>query len=476
MRLILLLSQVLVFLTVGGKVYAGNSNASIQNTWVQTTPNIKTSRLTFLQAVKLGESDVVAKKLKQGVNVDYIQDGHYSPLFFASAKGYDDIAQMLIQYGANPNLAGRGGWTPLMAAAMHGQNKNITLLLNARANLELQQVQGKTALMIAVEFDKLVSVKQLIQRGANVNAKIHNMPFNEKSVLSLAVEHGNVDVVKVLLTAGANFNRTTFDSEGPFAYAIKKEKKDMLVLLLKQDAKIQKHENVRRFNDKRNTGLHYAAEFGTPEILQLLLASGENPKQKNKAGSTALMIAARAGRIDNVEVLSSSATKAEIQEVFDLVIRTGLTLGINKIFALGANVNTTNALGETPLMVAVENRHHLIVDILLSKGASIQGVSNEGEDALMIALSTTPPKLRIVTTLINKGANVQRKNARGDTALHVAAKHCAEWDFSVIEALLMAGAKQDDVNNKGKRARDLVTDNCLDSNWTSWGTWKRNLL
>ena len=473
MQFILLFSLVSIFLMLSGKVnavnsHASNNHASTQNTWVQQTPNISAPSLTFLQAVKLGERDIVAKKLKQGVSVDDIQDGHYSPLFFASAKGYEDIAQMLIQYGANPNKAGRGGWAPLMVAAMHGQNKNITLLLNAGANPELQHVQGKTALMIALEFDKVATVNQLIQRGANVNARSHNMHSTGKSVLSLAVEHGNIDVVKILLAAGANFNNKIFASEGPLASAIESGQNDMVALLLNHVPKIQKNNNKwdsrnnrgnsKRANSARNSRLHHAAKFGTPEILQLLLAVEEKSKDKNNTGSTALMIAARAGRIDNVEVLASSATKEEIQDVFNIVITTGLTTGVNKILALGANVNAANALGETPLMLAVKNRHHLIVDILLSEGANIQAVSNEGNDALMIALVTTPLKQRIVTTLLEGGANIQRKDALGNSALHVAAKHCAALDFYVVEALLRAGAKQSDINSEGKCARDLLTD------------------
>jgi len=470
MRLIFLFPLVFVFLTVSAEisaeindeVNASNNKASTQNTWVQQTPNISASNLTFLQAVKLGERDTVAKKLKQGVNVDDIQDGHYPPLFFASAKGYDDISKMLIQYGANPNIAGRGGWTPLMVASMHGQNKNITLLLDAGANLELQHGQGKTALMVAIEFDKIDTVNQLIQRGANVNARSHNRQPKGKSVLSFAVEKGNVDVVKALLAAEAGVNSKMFDSEGPFAYAIATGQKDMVALLLKLGPNVQKNTNKLNSNhSKRGRRLHYAAEHGTAEILQLLLASGGNPTQKNGTGSTALMVAARVGNIDNVEALASYATKDEMQEVLYIVITTGLTTGVNKILALGANVNATNDLGETPLMLAVANRHHLIVDILLAEGANIQAVSNEGRDALMIALVATPLKQRIVTTLIEKGANVQRKNALGNTALHIAVKHCAQLDFSVVEALLSAGAKQKDVNAKGKRAGDLVTDDCL---------------
>lgn len=207
-----------------------------------------------------------------------------------------------------------------------------------------------------------------------------------------------------------------------------------------------------------------------------MLTSGGNPRQKNITGDIPLIIAARTGKIDNVEVLAASATKEEIQSLFFTVIATGLTEGVNKMLALGANVNATNTLGETPLMLAVINRHHLIVDILLSKGASVQTVSNEGNDILMIALLTKPYKQRILTALIAKGVNLQRKNTLGNTALHIAAKQCMELDFSVIEVLVSAGAKQDDVNNKGDRARDLIADNCLSSTRNAWGNWKRGIL
>ena len=92
---------------------------------------------------------------------------------------------------------------------------------------------------------------------------------------------------------------------------------------------------------------------------------------------------------------------------------------VEKLLKQGANVNATDAIGNTVLHVAVMNEENL----------------------------------KVVRVLLDKGANVNAKNSDGNTALHVASV-TAGFCEDIIEELVIAGAKIDAINNIGKTALD----------------------
>lgn len=103
----------------------------------------------------------------------------------------------------------------------------------------------------------------------------------------------------------------------------------------------------------------------------------------------------------------------------------------------GANIDTKDLYGQTPLMLAANNGHTIMVNLLLENGADINakdkvkrlnvwcGRSKPEEDiifgndtALMKAASKGYKE--IVKMLIKNGANTMAKNAKGLTALDIA--------------------------------------------------------
>jgi len=65
--------------------------------------------------------------------------------------------------------------------------------------------------------------------------------------------------------------------------------------------------NIR--NDHGNTALMYAAEYGHPEIIRLLLNAGADMKPRDRDNETALIIAQRRGRDEIVRLLREAGAR-----------------------------------------------------------------------------------------------------------------------------------------------------------------------
>jgi hypothetical protein len=108
----------------------------------------------------------------------------------------------------------------------------------------------------------------------------------------------------------------------------------------------------------------------------------------------------------------------------------------------GANVNTHNSNGYTPLIVACQKDNAGIVDMLIGKGVDVN-ISNKNIIPLIIACQKNNSE--IVRMLLGKGANVNIMDYKSLTPLHIA---CIGKSMKIIEMLLENGA---DVNKHGFR-------------------------
>src|SRR5208337_4972652 len=112
---------------------------------------------------------------------------------------------------------------------------------------------------------------------------------------------------------------------------------------------------------------------------------------------------------------------------------------VKALLAAGANVDTANRYGVTPLAQASINGNAQIVEALLKAGADANTFQAEGQTALMSAARSG--NAEVVKALLDHGAEVNAKESwRGQTALMWAA---AENHPAVVQVLVDHGA---DVN------------------------------
>lgn len=175
---------------------------------------------------------------------------------------------------------------------------------------------------------------------------------------------------------------------------------------------LHSHEAANVANGLNATPLHYAALYGSPEAINVLLEAGADPNVRNSSGATPLVLAA-----------------------FDFA-RTRL------LVEHGAAVNAATNQGLTPLLVASAAHGNVAtVRYLLDKGADLHTTTKEGEDALMRAAGFGD--VDMVELLLKRGADPKRSDQSGFTALQNATGYP---DAARIRTLLQAGSDPNSFN------------------------------
>jgi uncharacterized protein len=105
----------------------------------------------------------------------------------------------------------------------------------------------------------------------------------------------------------------------------------------------------------------------------------------------------------------------------------------------GANIESLNEYGWTPLMQAVINGDTAGLSLLLQRGAKVNVASQSGSTPLLYAVNGDSDMMDIVKILLKAGADIDAKDSLGSTALEVA---CREYESPAALLLLEAGAKQ----------------------------------
>ncbi|KAJ8374711.1 hypothetical protein SKAU_G00052910 [Synaphobranchus kaupii] len=150
-----------------------------------------------------------------------------------------------------------------------------------------------------------------------------------------------------------------------------------------------------------NTALHYSVSHSNFTVVGLLLDTGLCcVDQQNKAGYTAIMLAALASvkEEEDMKVVKTLFSQGNVNAKASQAGQTALMLAVSHgrqemvraLLDCGANVNVQDDEGSTALMCASEHGRTEIVSLLLEQpGCDISIVDNDGSNALSIALEAS---------------------------------------------------------------------------------------
>jgi len=120
---------------------------------------------------------------------------------------------------------------------------------------------------------------------------------------------------------------------------------------------------------------------------------------------------------------------------------------IEKVYTLlylGADPNTCDENGVTPLMFAVQSGNAELVELLIDNGANVNSFPANGNTALHAAIIAANDT--IAELLIKKGADVNAKNVKGLTPLHYAVWYGLPY---LTDILIYYGSNLNEKDNQG---------------------------
>jgi ankyrin repeat protein len=133
--------------------------------------------------------------------------------------------------------------------------------------------------------------------------------------------------------------------------------------------------------------LHEAAEKGRVIMLRLLLENGAKTDVKEGSQLTPLELAVLAGRTQAAEVLlkadAALAPSRLLLIAAERDVKDRDTVRFLK--AQGADFETTDERGNTPLMLAVERHNHRLTHHLVEQAANVNAANKDGKTPLLIA-------------------------------------------------------------------------------------------
>ncbi|MFO1064458.1 MAG: ankyrin repeat domain-containing protein [Pirellulales bacterium] len=334
------------------------------------------------------------------------------------------------------------------AAAAEAADWQRVRQLSARSDaaaINSPQADGMTALHWAVWHDQPDIVRDLLARGAEVNATNRY----QVTPLSTACTGGNEAIVRLLVDAGADVNKAIGGGESPLMTASRTGRSAVVELLIARGADVNAKER------KGQTALMWAADEGHTDVVKLLLQAGADPNCELSSGFNPLCFAARSGRTPVAELLVNAGCDAR-----------------------RATGDKPPRNGTIPLMLAVENGNFETAMYLVRAGADPNDQRTgftplhaltwvrkpnrgEGDDGDPAPNGTGPMNsLEFARVLIEAGANVNARLDKGNSGVGVLAKKGATpffmasmtADLAYIKLLLELGADPKLTNTEGASA------------------------
>lgn len=189
--------------------------------------------------------------------------------------------------------------------------------------------------------------------------------------------------------------------------------------------------NVNSPDPDGDTALYYAASMQNHNTVRILLNSGANPNIAGKGG-TPLRIASYVGNFEIVEMLLEK----------------------------GAHIDGDNQ--NTPMCAAILQGHYRLAAYLLSKGANPNQPSGPWNETPLMGASQEG-SYQLVKDLLAYGANVNARDKDGDTAIVYATMGSFPLGYNkkVIIELLLHGASYDELKSRGiSLGRSWTDDRC----------------
>jgi ankyrin repeat protein len=160
---------------------------------------------------------------------------------------------------------------------------------------------------------------------------------------------------------------------------------------------LKNNANIHKSNSSGISPIHFAASTTNIELIQLLIANKADVKMKmeNEGQNTPLHIAAISGTPETIELFIKH----------------------------GAEINSTDAWGWTPLMLAISEEKTKNVETLLNFNASCTQKNEEGLNALHLA-TKTESSLTLCEMILDKDVNATLgQDHTGRTPLQYAIKY-----------------------------------------------------
>ncbi|XP_071115840.1 serine/threonine-protein phosphatase 6 regulatory ankyrin repeat subunit B-like [Haliotis cracherodii] len=395
-----------------------------------------------------------------------------SALHLACFRGCTDIVKLLLPHMEDwKNLPGQDLRTPVMMAALKGHGQLYEYLaVEEKCDLTGVDDNGDTILHLACQGGSVQIVRHLMSSKLfDIN---HRGQYG-KTPLMIAACRGHRDVFQLLLSQNCHISSEDFTMSETLSYGHVGDCLNMSQFLRAREhgqnrfmtthkrhyiSKLKSHlekngSSMLLVDVSGLSLLHTAAETGNMELAEFLLSKGKvDINTRDASGRTPVMLAAAERHRDMFNVLT--------RKQCDLSLKDAQSRGVLHYASQGGNlgivqdvgrkdVNETDIYNKTPVSYCVERGHKHIFDTLLNKGGDLSVVDTDKNTLLHLA--SKGGNQAIVEHLLSSGTfDINAVNRDRRTPLLVAA-YTGHTD--ICQHLIVVGA---DVHRQDYDGNDVV--------------------
>jgi ankyrin repeat protein len=288
------------------------------------------------------------------------------PIIWSLQENHINVFNYLLTKVQTLYLNAKEGWNILTEAVRAG-NLNIVHFLINECDLSTKQENKYRHNLLHIACGNLkTNSSELVSTLIDTyNIKLDELDENGNTPLHVAVSCGNIFAAKIILQKFLNDDNYLYILDlkndygfAPLHLACDEPQKFFIVAeLLQAGASVDIRDTLN------STPLFHAAYNNAVITVKLLLNASPCVNCSNKTGWTPIHIAATEGNIQILELLIDHLKDAK------------------KV------INTAEEEGWTPLLIAAQNGFLDVIKLLITNGADVKATTNNGNDALSIAIS-----------------------------------------------------------------------------------------
>lgn len=250
-------------------------------------------------------------------------EGGMTPLLYAARDGNVDLARTLLDAGADLERSEGNAITPLLMALINGHVEVAHLLLDRGADVNARDFYGRTPLFAAVEYRNLDMdnnndppvhdidrasflplIERLLAQGADVNARTREYPPSRRW------RHVRNDISWVDMTGQTPFIRAAFSGDLAVMRLLLEYDADPSITTFGGTSALMAAAGV----NWRETQSFTESPAALLQAVQLCIDLGLDVNAANDMGVTALMGAANRGSNDIIEVLVANGARIDVRD------------------------------------------------------------------------------------------------------------------------------------------------------------------